>query len=86
MLTSLHFISRVIFSEFAGATDAEPAQSRVGGVFVPLPEEVPVAGDVKYHNGWSSNVTLDNGKSVTLTMMANPSHLEAVNPLVQVRT
>jgi 2-oxoglutarate dehydrogenase E1 component len=76
----------VIFSEFAGATDAGPAQPRHDGSFAPVAEESPVAADVKYHNGWSSKVTLDNGKSISMTMMANPSHLEAVNPLVQGKT
>jgi 2-oxoglutarate dehydrogenase E1 component len=41
-------------------------------------------GDVKYHLGASHNrkVGLNGDKNVHLTLMANPSHLEAVNPLV----
>jgi 2-oxoglutarate dehydrogenase E1 component len=39
------------------------------------------SGDVKYHLG--QNVVKNyNGKEVTLTMLPNPSHLEAVDPLV----
>lgn len=40
-------------------------------------------GDVKYHMGYSSDPTLANGKQVHLSMAPNPSHLEAVNPLVE---
>ncbi len=43
-------------------------------------------GDVKYHLGYSSNVTTTSGAAVHLTLTPNPSHLEAVNPLVQGRT
>lgn len=40
-------------------------------------------GDVKYHAGFSSDITTDSGVSVHLTLAANPSHLEAVNPVVE---
>ncbi|MEM6535380.1 MAG: 2-oxoglutarate dehydrogenase E1 component [Pseudomonadota bacterium] len=43
------------------------------------------SGDVKYHLGASSDRTFD-GNNVHLTMNANPSHLEAVNPVVLGRT
>lgn len=39
-------------------------------------------GDVKYHKGYSAERLLPDG-SVHLTMAANPSHLEAVNPVVE---
>ena len=39
-------------------------------------------GDVKYHLGMSHDRKCTNGKKIHLTLMANPSHLEAVNPLV----
>ncbi len=42
-------------------------------------------GDVKYHKGYSSRVTLHNGRDLHVTLTANPSHLEAVNPVVQGR-
>lgn len=41
------------------------------------------AGDVKYHLGYSSDVTTNSGKQVHLSVTPNPSHLEAVDPLVQ---
>jgi 2-oxoglutarate dehydrogenase E1 component len=41
------------------------------------------AGDVKYHLGYSSKVATDSGKEIHLTMAPNPSHLEAVDPVVQ---
>lgn len=40
-------------------------------------------GDVKYHLGFSSQVTALNGKTVELKLAPNPSHLEAVNPVVE---
>lgn len=40
-------------------------------------------GDVKYHLGYSSQVTTFGNKSVYLKLAPNPSHLEAVNPVVQ---
>src|SRR5210317_1030401 len=58
---------RAIFNEFQG------------GSF--KPEEVEGSGDVKYHLGASSDREFD-GNSVHLSLTANPSHLEAVNPVV----
>lgn len=58
---------RAIFNEFAGGS-ANP--SDVGG-----------SGDVKYHLGTSSDREFD-GTKVHLSLQANPSHLEAVNPVV----
>lgn len=43
----------------------------------------PFDGDVKYHQGFTSYVTLDNGKRIGLTLAPNPSHLEAVNTVVE---
>lgn len=40
-------------------------------------------GDVKYHLGFSSKVKTINGKNVKLTLSPNPSHLEAVDPVVE---
>ncbi len=40
-------------------------------------------GDVKYHLGFSSQVTLPSGKIVHLKLAPNPSHLEAVNPVME---
>ena len=45
------------------------------------PEELP-SGDVKYHQGFSSDVTTSGGP-VHLTLAFNPSHLEIVNPVVE---
>jgi 2-oxoglutarate dehydrogenase E1 component len=39
-------------------------------------------GDVKYHMGYSSDPVLANGKTVHLSLAPNPSHLEAVAPVV----
>ncbi len=40
-------------------------------------------GDVKYHLGFSSQVETTSGKTVHLKLAPNPSHLEAVNPVVE---
>ncbi len=55
-----------IFNEFAGELDSKSEDS---------------AGDVKYHLGASSNREFD-GNSVHVSLTDNPSHLEAVNPVV----
>jgi len=58
---------RAIFNEFGG------------GSF--KPEDVDGSGDVKYHLGTSSDREFD-GNTVHISLTANPSHLEAVNPVV----
>ena len=40
-------------------------------------------GDVKYHLGWTSCRETDNGKQININIAPNPSHLEAVGPVVQ---
>ncbi|MCR9172451.1 MAG: 2-oxoglutarate dehydrogenase E1 component [bacterium] len=40
-------------------------------------------GDVKYHQGFTSKVKSESGKDIILTLSPNPSHLEAVNPVVE---
>tara|TARA_B110000046_G_scaffold49092_1_gene54636 strand:- start:24927 stop:27689 length:2763 start_codon:yes stop_codon:yes gene_type:complete len=40
-------------------------------------------GDVKYHLGYTCDIETDNGKNVKLTLSPNPSHLEAVAPIVE---
>ena len=46
-----------------------------------MPEGITSSGDVKYHMGYSNDVDI-NGKKIHLSLTANPSHLEAVNPVV----
>src|SRR5205814_1415325 len=45
------------------------------------PSELP-SGDVKYHNGFSSDLTTSGGP-VHISLAFNPSHLEIVNPVVE---
>lgn len=40
-------------------------------------------GDVKYHLGFSSQINSEDGKLVHLKLVPNPSHLEAVNPVME---
>ncbi len=47
------------------------------------PDDVQGSGDVKYHLGTSADRDLSNGQRVHLSLTANPSHLEAVNPVVE---
>jgi len=56
-----------IFNEFEGNAVGDPASGD---------------GDVKYHLGYSHQYPCDNGKNVYLKLIPNPSHLEAVNPVV----
>ena len=58
---------KAIFNEFQGGSYK--------------PDEVEGSGDVKYHLGASSDREFD-GNKVHLSLTANPSHLEAVNPVV----
>ena len=41
-----------------------------------------MSGDVKYHLGTSMDRTYPDGRRIHLSLVANPSHLECVNPLV----
>lgn len=57
-----------IFSEFEGKTyDADS----------------PFGGDVKYHLGYSNDISTSIGKKVHLSLCPNPSHLETVAPVVE---
>lgn len=60
-----------VFNEFEGKT---------------LKNEIATLGDVKYHLGIEKNITTLSGKTVFMNLLANPSHLEAVNPLVLGKT
>lgn len=57
-----------IFSEFEGTA---------------IPDTTMGSGDVKYHLGFGSQPTTANGKTINLKLAPNPSHLEAVNPVVE---
>ena len=45
-------------------------------------EEKNIDGDVKYHMGYTRKKTYRNGNEITMNLIPNPSHLEAVGPLV----
>jgi len=47
------------------------------------PEEVVGAGDVKYHNGYLADLNLGGSLRLRILLMNNPSHLEAVDPVVE---
>ncbi len=48
-----------------------------------VPEQIHGDGDVKYHLGYSSKHVSPKGSEISLKLAPNPSHLEAVNPLVE---
>ncbi|MBA3705748.1 MAG: 2-oxoglutarate dehydrogenase E1 component [Bacteroidetes bacterium] len=48
-----------------------------------LSEDSLFDGDVKYHMGYSSDQLSNNGKPLHLSLTPNPSHLEAVDPVVE---
>lgn len=48
-----------------------------------LPQSYEGSGDVKYHKGYFHEVTTSSGKKVKIDLSPNPSHLEAVNPVVE---
>jgi 2-oxoglutarate dehydrogenase E1 component len=48
-----------------------------------LSEDSLFDGDVKYHMGYSSDLVSNHGKQVHISLTANPSHLEAVDPVVE---
>jgi 2-oxoglutarate dehydrogenase E1 component len=51
-----------------------------------LPETLDGDGDVKYHLGFSGNRSNSRGRKIHLSLSPNPSHLEAVDPVVEGRT
>jgi len=63
-----------IFAEFEGGRNVEETLTPAGGT-----------GDVKYHHGAEGSYKTSYGKTVTVTLSPNPSHLEAVNPVVEGR-
>lgn len=63
-----------IFAEFQGAAP----EMETG-------EHNSHSGDVKYHLGTSFTRTYPDGKKLTVEVLANPSHLECVNPVVMGR-
>lgn len=56
-----------IFNEFEGTA---------------IPDQTMGSGDVKYHLGFRAEHTTPDGKTVNLQLCPNPSHLEAVDPVV----
>src|SRR5262245_14320095 len=50
------------------------------------PETIDGDGDVKYHLGFSSDYETAKGHTIHLSLSPNPSHLEAVDPVVEGRT
>ena len=48
-----------------------------------LPADVEGDGDVKYHLGYSRDHRTPRGREIHLSLSSNPSHLEAINPVVE---
>ena len=66
-----HILKRpyeAIFSEFESCYD---------------PDDLVGAGDVKYHNGFLTDIKIAQSSSLRIFLMNNPSHLESVDPVVE---
>ena len=50
-----------------------------------VPETIHGDGDVKYHLGYEAQLNTSSGETINFHLAANPSHLEAVNPVVEGR-
>lgn len=59
---------RKVFADFEGNLD---------------PDSIQGSGDVKYHLGSKGTYETTSGEEVSIELMPNPSHLEAVNPVVE---
>ncbi len=57
-----------LFEEFEGNID---------------PGTVQGSGDVKYHKGFRGKFTGRSGRTIDVVLASNPSHLEAVDPVVE---
>ena len=66
---------KTIFAEFQGVMPEMEGK-----------ENAVHSGDVKYHLGTSYTKTYPNGKDFTIEVLANPSHLECISPVVMGRT
>jgi len=65
---------------------AEQIFKEFKGINEELPDDWSYSGDVKYHLGTSFDRMYPDGRKLHLELLANPSHLEAVNPLVLGKT
>lgn len=68
LVNIMHKPYRRVFADFEGNVD---------------PKTIQGSGDVKYHLGSKGEHKTENGKSVQVELMPNPSHLESVNPVVE---
>jgi 2-oxoglutarate dehydrogenase E1 component len=69
----VHVVGRAAAEVFARFEDVDP-RSVLGG------------GDVKYHMGATGDFAAANGKTIEMHLVSNPSHLDAVDPVVIGRT
>jgi len=69
-----------VLANIMGKTYEQIFNEFEGGI---IPDQTMGDGDVKYHMGYSSIVETPSGKKVNLKLAPNPSHLEAVNPVVE---
>jgi len=75
----------LIFSEFQGK-HYDVAEYRKRGQSDDPDAHWGMSGDVKYHLGSSMDRTYPDGRRIHLSLVANPSHLECVNPVVVGKT
>lgn len=80
----LNFLANVIrkpletiFAEFQGSTPISKYTDSADSMYL-----ADSSGDVKYHLGTSFTRTYPDGNLMTIEILANPSHLECINPVV----
>ena len=72
-----HVVGRsyeTLLAEFEGGREVEETLTPRGGT-----------GDVKYHHGATGHMKTPAGRDIAVALLPNPSHLEAVNPVVEGR-
>jgi multifunctional 2-oxoglutarate metabolism enzyme len=76
LATIAHVVNRP-YEALLGAFERGEQRRAVGAI-----SDAPT-GDVKYHIGATGTYVTDTGKGITVRLLSNPSHLEAVDPVVE---
>jgi 2-oxoglutarate dehydrogenase E1 component len=77
-LSVIAHVVNMPYEELLGEFEAAHQRGEVG--------DDDVTGDVKYHHGATGVYNTSSGKQIMVTLQHNPSHLEAVDPVVEGRT
>jgi multifunctional 2-oxoglutarate metabolism enzyme len=75
-LATIAHVVNLPYEEILAEFEAAHERGEVSG-------DADVTGDVKYHHGATGNYRTQDGASICVTLANNPSHLEAVDPVVE---